>query len=131
MQNFEILKDCNGELLLVRSGGKITLKTELDQTIEQLQQKCSDEVFTLFRTNLLNYRDHQGARGDPFVTSCMAHVIFQDLCKDGQWADMPEFLYDLRVMATMETFSQTEMFIREYSLKEGVDLQTVLRDLAQ
>jgi hypothetical protein len=44
---------------------------------------------------------------------------------------MTEFMHDLRVMATMELFSQTEMYIREYSLKEGVDLQAVLRDLAQ
>ena len=130
MQRFEILKDSHGELLLVRSCGKITLKTEVDQTIEHLQQKCSDQVFTLFRTNLLNYRDDNGDRGDPFVTSCIAHVLFQDLCKDGQWNDMTEFMYDLRVMATLEIFNSTELYIREYSLKEGVDLQTVLRDLA-
>jgi hypothetical protein len=131
MQRFEILKDSNGELMLVRSAGKNTLKTEVDQTIEHLQQKCSDEVFTLFRTNLLNYRDPQGARGDPFVTSCMAHVIFQQLFNDGQWADMTEIMYDIKVMSVMDTFNQNEYYIREYSLKEGVDLQSVLRDLAQ
>ena len=131
MQRFEILKDSNGELLLVRSAGKTTLQTEVDQTIEHLQQKCSDQVFTLFRTNLLNYRDPQGSRGDPFVTSCMAHVIFQQLFNDGQWADMTEIMYDIKVMSVMDTFSQTELYIREYALKEGVDLQSVLRDLAQ